>query len=169
VIIKNEFTNIELTSPVYFVKDTTCHIQLPQQVSPKSTVKTNFITGMDQDTLGGALLYHLKKEDASISAQLLVIWGCDYGYYSDSWIIDHGSAFVWNEDKLKKLYEAYEILGLYISPEHYLLNDDTRLEVTCHQSYEFSQIEVTISEEEEEEEEGNLSYPMKPLYVDPNR
>jgi hypothetical protein len=39
-------------------------------------MKANFMTGIDRDTFGGALLYNLQWEDgASISTQLLVIWG----------------------------------------------------------------------------------------------
>jgi hypothetical protein len=104
LIIENEFSNVELTSPVYFIKDATCHIQLPQQVNPGSTMRINLITGIDQNTLGGVLLYHLKKEGVSIDAQLLVIWGHNSnGLYSDAWLIDNEGAFVWNEDKLKRI------------------------------------------------------------------
>jgi hypothetical protein len=78
--IKNQCSNIKLTSPVYFIKDTNCHIQFPQQVNPKSAVRINFISSTNRDTFGGVLLYHLqRKEGASTDAQLLVIWG----YYDD--------------------------------------------------------------------------------------
>jgi hypothetical protein len=66
-IINNQCHNIELTSPVYFTKDTTFYIQFPQQVDFKSTMEVNFKTDIDRDTFGGALLYHLqrKKNDES--------------------------------------------------------------------------------------------------------
>jgi hypothetical protein len=165
VTIKNECPNIKLTSPVHFVRDTTCHIQLSQQVNPKSTMKTKFITCVDQNTPRGALLYHLQKEDVLIDAQLLMIWGYNpNGLYSDVWLIDHESAFVWNEDKLKRLYDAYNIQGnIHYGVNHCLLNDNTKLEVVCKPSYGSFEIEVTISEYE------HLSYPIKPLYIDPNR
>jgi hypothetical protein len=87
MIIKNQCTDIELASPVHFIKNATRHIPFPQQVNSKSEMKVNFKTGIYRNTFGGVLLYHLQRKksdvfddrpnidkDTSISTQLLVIW-----------------------------------------------------------------------------------------------
>jgi hypothetical protein len=106
--INNRCANIELTSPVYFTKDATYHIPFLQQVNSKSIMKINFITGIDRGTCGGVLLYRLqRKEHASTSTQLLVIWRCrsDNTYphvlYSHAWLIEHENTLVLDKDKLK--------------------------------------------------------------------
>jgi hypothetical protein len=148
-----------------------CHISFPQQVNPESIMKVNFVTGVDRDRFGGALLYHLQREeDTSISTQLLVIWGCRpndtylHTLYPHAWLIEHESTLVWDKDKLKMLYDKYDDhwytksdLGLW------LLNDNTELRTEYKTSYGGYGMEITISENE------NMLYPMKPLWVDPNR
>jgi hypothetical protein len=147
VIINNQCADIELTSPVYFTKDAMSYIQFPQQVDSKSSVKIKFKIGISLDTSGGVLLYHLqRKEDTSISAQLLVIWGHKSNkLYSDVWLIEYESTLVWNEDKLKMLYDVYNIhhdlyyklsgwlldstiLEIYYRLGGWLLSDNTKLE-----------------------------------------
>jgi hypothetical protein len=131
VIINNQCPNIELTSPVYFTKDTTCHIQFPQQMNSDSSVKVGFRTSINENMFGGVLLYHLqRKEDKSISVQLLVIWRCESDeLYSYTWLIEHESTLVWNKDKLKILYDRYNIR--YDTHEKWLLDDGTELETKC--------------------------------------
>jgi hypothetical protein len=104
----NQCTNIELVSPVYFFKDKTCDTQFAHQLIPNSVMAVKLQTGMDQDTLGGALLYHLqKKEDTLIGTQLLVIWGYKSDrIYLHAWLIEHESTFDWDRNKLKKLYDV---------------------------------------------------------------
>jgi hypothetical protein len=164
--IKNDYYNIELTSPIYFIKDTTCHIHLPQRVSSKSIMKANFVTGIDQDTLGGVLLYHVeRKEDTSTSAQLLVIWGYSArGLYSNAYLIEHESTLTWNEEKLKMLYNVYgRQPSIYLDIDRYLLDDNTVLGITRKTSYagDFG-MNIIISEK-------IGFYSIKPLWVDPNR
>jgi hypothetical protein len=77
--INNQCSNIKLTSPTYFTKDATCHIQFPQQVDSKCIMKAKFRIGIDQATFGGVLLYHMKgKDDVLTNTQVLVIWGYKY-------------------------------------------------------------------------------------------
>jgi hypothetical protein len=161
--INNQHTNIKLASPIYFTKDTTCHIQFPQQVDSNSMVKVKFRTDMDQDTFGGVLLYHLQRKE-NINAQLFVVWGHKYNkIYSYAWLIEHESALAWNEDRLKRLYDVYDDQlnrEIFIMKE-WLLDDNTKLKTKC----ELSSIglEIIISEEK------NLLSPTKPLWIDPNR
>jgi hypothetical protein len=43
ITVKNQCSDIKLTSPVYFTKDTTHHTQFPQQVSPKNIMKATHL------------------------------------------------------------------------------------------------------------------------------
>jgi hypothetical protein len=170
VIINNQCSDIKLISPVHFIKNTTRHIQLPQQVVSNSTMKADFRSGIDRGTFGGVLLYHLQgKEDTSIIAQLLVIWGFRLGnIYSNTWIIEHESTLFWNEDKLKRLYDVYDSrYDTSTNLKAYLLNDSTMLKTECTTLHGGFEIEVIISEQEEEEEDQLAT--MKPLWVDSSR
>jgi hypothetical protein len=179
--ISNQCSNIELTSPVYFIKDVTWHGHFPQQVDFKSRMKVDFRTGMDRDTFGGVLLYHLQRKendesdnrpntdkDISSSTHLLVIWGRDSEDkpYSCGYLVEHESALFWNEDKLERLhhvydsqYEAYSSIG----QEEWLLDDDTMLKTKFESSHGGFEMEVIISEEE------YLYTPRKPLFIDPSK
>jgi hypothetical protein len=169
--INNQDSNIELTSPVYFTKDATCHPQFPQKVNPKSITKINFITGVDRDTIGGVLLYRLpQKTDTSTHTQLLFIWGyrCNIFYpllvYSQVWLIEHEDTLVWDKDKLRMLYDKYYELW-YTDDDSgpYLLNDNTKMNVEEGFFYGGYEMHAFVSEEKR-----YLSY-RKPLWVDPNR
>jgi hypothetical protein len=166
VTIDIQCTDIELTSPVYFIKDAACHVQFPQQVNSKSITKVSFRTGIDRDTFGGVLLYHLQgKADTSITTQLLVIWGYNSdGLYLDQWLIEHESTLVWNEDKLKTLCEIYKVRDyVYLNTRLWLLNDDTRLQTMYETLYGNSEMKITIFKEKYH------TFPKKPLWIDSNR
>jgi hypothetical protein len=166
--IDNQSSNIELASPVYFIKDTACHIHFPQQVNSKSIMNAKFVTGVNQDTFGGALLYHLQgKMDASISAQLLVIWGCNSDrFYSHARLIDHESTIVWDKTKLKRLYDGYDSqyeASYNVKQENWLLNDKIELKIESRLKYRHFEINIIISEEKD------MLYFMFPLKIDSNR
>jgi hypothetical protein len=180
--IDNRRSNMELVSLIYFIKDATCHIQLPQQVDAKSIMKANFVTGVNQNTFGGALLYHLQRKengesddrsdtdatsikDIPISTQLLVIWGCKFnGLYSRVYIIEHDGALTWNENKLKMLYDVYNNQYQMCSRTgDWWLDDGTMLKTKCKILHGGFKIDVIISEQRP------LSLPRKPLWLDPNR
>jgi hypothetical protein len=134
-------------------------------------MKVNFITGVDRNIFGGALLYRLQqKENVSTSTQLLVIWRYRfdntrlYFLYSHAWLIEHENTLVWDRDKLKMLYDEYDDhwytkfdLGLW------LLNDNAELKTDCKELYGGYGMEITIFKSED------MLFPMKPLWVDPNR
>jgi hypothetical protein len=165
--IDNRCSKTEMISPVYFTKDATRHIQFPQQVSSKGKMKVNFITGVDRGTFGGALLYHLqRKENASMSSQLLVIWGYESDkIYLHVWLVERKSTLVWNKDKLKRLCNVYNSqYHLGSITKEWLLDDNTKLKTRCKTSYESGlEMVVIISEEKD------LLHPVKPLWIDPIR
>jgi hypothetical protein len=164
--VDNQCANVELVSPVYFAKEAISHIHLSQQVNSNSRMKVKFKTGIDRDTFGGILLYHLqRKEDASISTQLLVIWGYNSdGVYSHVRLIKHESTLIWNEDKLKMLYDGYSTLyDNYYKMRGWLLDDNTKLKTKCEISHGGFEMNIIISEEK------GLTLFIKPLWVDSNR
>jgi hypothetical protein len=176
VTIDNRCVDIELTCPVYFTKDATYHIQLPRQVDSKSSMKVNFKTCINQDTFGGALLYHLQRKkndesdnrsdtekDASIGAQLLVIWGCERNkLYSHALLVEHESTITWSKDELKRLYDIYKrhYNTEFISDiDEWWLDDTTKLKTTCEKFYRGFEMNVIMSEEDD------LLCPKKPLRI----
>jgi hypothetical protein len=166
--IDNQCSNIELTSLIHFTKSAMCCIQFPQKVSSKSIMKANFITGIDQTTFGGALLYHLQgKKDMSTNAQLLVIWGYNADeIYLHTWLIRHNITLDWDEDKLKRFYDVYNSqykVYTAIFRKEWLLDDKTMLKTKCGSSHGGFEMELIISRDE------YLSRPIKPLWIDPNR
>jgi hypothetical protein len=181
VTIDNQCANIELTSQVYFTKDTTCHEHLPQKMDSKNIMRATFKTSAERDTFGGILLYHLQRngnsesdqrsnadKDASISTQLLVMWEFRIdNLYSHVWLIEHESVLTWGEDKLERIYDVYDSLydtDIIFNTGRWLLEDDTKLQAVCETSDEGRfEINITISEEKD------LTRPRKPLWIDSNR
>jgi hypothetical protein len=166
VTVNNQCSNIELVSPVHFIKNAIYHVQFPQRVEPNRIMRANIMIGIDRDMFGGALLYHLRRKvNASISTQLLVIWGLRHdSIYSHVWLIEHESTLFWDKDKLRRLYDVYNSqYGAYstIYRGKWLLDDDTKLEtkyVSSHRDFE-----IIISKSE------RILYPITPLWIDPNR
>jgi hypothetical protein len=146
--IYNSCTNIELTSPVYFIQDTMCRIQFPQQVNSNNIIKIKFATGIDRDTFGGALLYNLQRECGTISAQLLVIWGYkSCGIYSHAWIIKHESTLIWDKNKLKRFHDVYNSRrDEYLNIGRWGLDNNTELRTECVTSHGGFAIAVIIFE-----------------------
>jgi hypothetical protein len=135
-------------------------------VTSKCGVKINFKTSMNRDTFGGALLYHLQREENTpISAKLLVIWGWNtYCIYSRAWIIEHDSTLDWDKDKLKRLYDAYHIhYYVYFYMGKWLLSNNTKLQIVDDVSHGYLKMEVIISREE-----SRLSH-QKPPWIHPNK
>jgi hypothetical protein len=143
-----------------------CNIQFPQQVDSMSIMEVKFKAGMDQDTFGGVLLYHLqRKESTSISAQLLVIWGCKYNrLYSHARLIEHEGTLTWNEDKLERLYNVYNSqYNVDFITGEWLLDDNAMLKTKCKTLHGGSKMNIIISEEKD------LFLPRKLLWIDSKR
>jgi hypothetical protein len=144
--IDNQCTNIELTSPVYFIKDTTCHVQFPQKVNSKSIMMANFINNVDRDEFGGILLYCLQQKE-NTNIQLLVLWGYESNWpYSYTFLIEHESTFVWDKDKLKRLYDVHNRQYNVLRDIIWLLNDNIKLKTSCLALCSGFEMKITISE-----------------------
>jgi hypothetical protein len=164
ITINNQCSNIELTSPLYFTKDTNCFIQFPQQVSSKSRIKVVSKTGIDQNTFGGVLLYHLQGKE-SIIAQLLVVWGYKSNrIYLHAQLIEHEITLVWDEDRLKGLHDVYNNQYDQTSNiERWLLDNNKELQTVCESSCGGFEMNIIISEAEHQFQ------PQKPLWFYPNK
>jgi hypothetical protein len=181
VTIKNQCTNIELTSPVYFTKGVTRHMRLPQKVDSESRARTSFRTSMYRSTFGGFLLYHLRRKrghksdylfdagkDTSISTQLLAIWEFRIDrLYSYACLIKHKNTLVWSEDELERLYHVYDsqdYTDIVLNTGKWLLDGNTRLKTKCKASYKGDlKMNIKISEKK------GQCQSQKPLWVDPSR
>jgi hypothetical protein len=116
------------------------------------------MTSIDEETFGGALLYHLQRkdsneydEDTSVSTQLLVLWRCKLGsFYSFATPIEHENTLIWNKNKLEEFYYIYDC-KYNITPNYNckicLLNDKTTLKVRCRRSHGGFKMNIIISEE----------------------
>jgi hypothetical protein len=128
-------------------------------------MNANFVTGTDQETFGGALLYRLqRKEDTSISTRLLVIWKYDSGRIcSNALLVELESTLDWDRDKLKSLYNIYNNqYDIYSRIREWLLDDNTELKTTCETSHGGFKMNVIISEDD-------VLLPLqKPLQFCPN-
>jgi hypothetical protein len=116
-------------------------------------MNANFVTGIDQDTFGGALLYRLqRKEDTSISTRLLMIWKYDSGrIVSNALLVELENTLDWDKDKLKMLYDIYNNRhDLYSFLEEWSLDDNTELKTTCETSHGGFEMNVIISEDEDQ-------------------
>jgi hypothetical protein len=169
VTIHNQCTNIELTSLVYFTKDTMHCGHIPKQANSKRSMHVK--VPINLDTFGGVLLYHLQRKEndktTSTSTQILVIWGrsSDW-FYSNVYIVEHENALDWNKDKLERLYDEYDsqyYVRSNIDMYEWLLDDNIMLKTTCESSHGDLKMQVIISEE------IYLDRPIKPLWIDANR
>jgi hypothetical protein len=144
--IENKCYYTELVSPVYFIKDANCYMQFPQQVSSGSIMKANFMTGIDQDTFGGALLYNVQNYWGTISVQFLVIWGYNSnGIYSHAWLIKYESTFAWDGEKLKRLHDAYDSqCDAYVRTRERLIGYRSGLKMKCETSRGGFEMKVMI-------------------------
>jgi hypothetical protein len=122
-------------------------------------MKANFMNDIDRNTFGGALLYHIEgKDNASISTKFLVIWGYKSDrLYSHTLFIEHEIKLVWDEEKLKRLYDVYSNVGSW------LLNDNTKVETMRTAPYKTFEMNIDIYRQKHD-----LSH-RKPLWVDSNR
>jgi hypothetical protein len=166
--INNYCSNIELTYPIYFIEDETCHVQFPQKVNSRSIMKINFIINIYRGMFGGVLLYRLqRKENTSISTQLLVIWGYKSNKpYLHTLLIEHDSALTWNKDKLERLYHIYDnqYARFFVTNMNiWSLDDNTKLQTFHLSSHGGFEMNIIISEER------NQFLPQKPLWADPDR
>jgi hypothetical protein len=182
ILVHNQCLYFELVSPVYFGDNVIWHIPPDQKVCANDVTKASFGKDAAKSEFTSVLIYklqrkkHLESNDQSnedsmftkdtlTGFQLVVIWRYNSDrIYSHAWLIEHDNTFIWNEDKLERLYDVYNNqYNASSSMGGWLLDDDTVLKVGCETAYRSFGTKVVISEGK------HVSSLIKPLWVDPDK
>jgi hypothetical protein len=185
MMIHNQCSNTELASPVYFGNGVTCPKLSDQQIDIGTATKICFVISTDRDDFEGALLFELqryfdthydmdesttetdKREEKCI--QMLVAWKVeDSKLFARLALVEHATEFIWNENKLEKLY--YENCGwlkkhVNTTSSTWIIDDSTVLKTTFRVRDFEGKFDISISISEEE----NDGYAMRPIWVDTER
>jgi hypothetical protein len=184
ITIRNPYSDLELTSPVYYSNGTTCYVSPRQQACIGITLASFEIDSQQKD-VRGALLYKLQRkhttkadnwpnsntesiENTAINTYLLVVWEIgDYYHTFPVCLIECNNDLTWDEDKLWVLHHQY-INHLYNDYNYstctWLTNDNilirTRSNITFGSDYK---VDIIISE-------VTGAYDLfKPMKIDPER
>jgi hypothetical protein len=171
VIIHNQCLNIELISPVYFGNGTVYHGLSDQQIDINAAIKIRLEINATQDEFEGALLYKLQMNfhnphDMDVSTTETHVM--NYSYMLVAWkmrdsepfvhivLIEYTEKFVWNEDKLKKLYDkSCDRLKKYddIISDAWIIDDNMTLKTVSKIENLETNFELNISISEEEKKD----------------
>jgi hypothetical protein len=185
IIIHNQCLNIELVSSVYFSNGAICSKLFDQQIDINAVMKIRFEIYATQDEFEGALLYKLQRKFHDQYNMDILTTRVDkneakYVYMFIAWkmkdtkpfvhvvLVEHAGKFVWNEDKLKKLYdENCGWLKEYNDTisDAWFVGDNMALKTTFKAEDMGKNFELSISISEEEVN----GYAMRPLCVDLKR
>jgi hypothetical protein len=168
LIIHNQCLNVNLVSPAYATSDELkCHRSPDYKVRARDTMKSGFIINKSDNTSYGVLIYKLQGrqlyesadagEDTSSTARLLVVWRISESMklYADVLLIEHTKAFIWDRDKLNKLYhENHDRLNKYTNTisDTWLVDNNMVLKTTLNVRNLKGNTELNISVSEERDE-----------------
>jgi hypothetical protein len=188
VTVHNQYSDIELVSPVYFCNHGSYNEYPVKRTDIGAVMKIGFSFGLDK-LPGGILMYEVQRKgntesdyrpsidttftetvrDTSKIMRFLVIWKIEY--FGEPRIhivlVEHDHEFVLNEDKLAKLYDKVneQFSRSYISSKYtWLVSANTVLKTT----YEVAQkegleLKIAISK-------GVKDWNTRPaLWIDPER
>jgi hypothetical protein len=185
IIIHNQCLSIELISTVYFSNGAVCPKLSDQLLDVKTAMKILFEINTTQDEFEGALLYKLQRnlrdqysmdtlatrdnENEAKYVYMLLTWEVkDSKPFVHVVLVEHTNKFIWNEDRLKKLYYGnrgrIEKYNDTIS-DTWLMDDSMVLKTTSKVRGLKGNFELTISISEEERND----YAIRPLCVDLKR
>jgi hypothetical protein len=183
ITIRNQYPDLELTSPVYFSTNTAYSISPSQQADVSNAMETSFWIVFTQEDFKVALLYKLQRKhaastnnhpnnstaftkDAATNIHLLVV--CDIGEHNiiNACLLEYDNDFTWDEDKLWALYHRYndQLRNYDYGTITWLIHDDVvmkiRHDITYGSDYK---LDIILSE-------GIGKYDMKrPMRIDPRR
>jgi hypothetical protein len=187
VDVINLCSNIKLASPVYFGDGAVCSKPSNQQIDVGPRMCARFEIDTTENKFEGALLFELKRhvkpdeqhsvdiltteinKDETKCVHMLVAWQVKDSKHSLYVVlVEHDKEFVWNEDKLMKLYYKNrgwlrEYVG--IISDTWLVDDNTTLRTSfaVRGLKENFELYIYISEEERD------YYAMRPLCIDCTR
>jgi hypothetical protein len=179
--IHNRCLNVDLVSPTYITGNgLECCRSPGYRVYAENIMKSAFIIDESDDMPYGVLIYRLQRmqshesdeadKDTSSATHLLVVWRISKSkkLYTYVTLVEHAKAFIWNRDKLNKLYhEGYDRLKerTDITSDTWLVDNNMTLKMTfCARDLEGNpELSISISEEEKGD------YIMRPLLIDPER
>jgi hypothetical protein len=183
VVIHNQCSNTELISPVYFSNGAVCPKLSDQQIDINTAMKIQFEINTTQDEFEGTLLYKLQRnhhDQCNMDTSTTGTHETKYVYMLTAWkmkdskpfayvaLVEHTNELVWNEDKLKKLYDKNcNRLKKYKDTisDTWLIGDSTTLKTSFRVEGMNGNFELIISISEEERDD----YAMKPLCIDLKR
>jgi hypothetical protein len=137
--IHNHCQDINLISPIYFIRGGKWHVIPEQKIDMNAVVRNHFESDSGQDILEGALVYRIQRQhaesggfvrDESKSIQFLVAWHIEHTQKLcvRALLVENDREL--DEDKLIKLHQKYwHLLDEWVNPigSNWLLNDTTAL------------------------------------------
>jgi hypothetical protein len=164
LVIHHQFPGIELVSPTYASRRSTCCLLPDQRIDVGSTMQASFNIDLTRNRSIGVLMYKLQRKnsdqsngDLTFSAneatctQLVVIWKINSSkeFRVVSRIIEHDQCRIWDRDKLMKLTKLYKLYDIQHGPveETWLMQDNTALRIRDNMIHEKTcyKLEITIS------------------------
>jgi hypothetical protein len=183
VPIHNQCSDFELTSPVYFGRNSIWIRPLDQKVDANAMTRASFGEEMFATEFASTLLYKLQRKkppesnnqsDANsastknllTSLQLLIIWryNVEHKLSARALLIKHSNTIAWDEDTLERLYSMHLALlrNYQIIEDTWLLDDATILMITLKGKKDSYGFEIIISEGTRTDDT------MEPLWVSLN-
>jgi hypothetical protein len=187
VTIHNQCSNIKLISPVYFGNDAVCPKLSDQPIDISTRMKVCFEINAAQNDFEGALLYKLQRyvefdgefnmdtstietnKNQAMHIYMLSAWKVkDSRLFVYVTFVEHTKEFIWNEEKLKKLYDKN--FGWFkeykrTASNTWLIDDNMALKTTFKAREFEKNFELSISISEEERND----YAMRPFCINLER
>jgi hypothetical protein len=185
ITIYNQYTGLELTTPVYFSNSTTYCVFPGQQKDTNNMIGASFRIDFGLYCFKGGLLYKLQRkhtiktdnqsnsstapiEDTTTNIHLLVVWSIKkHDHNFCVCLIECADDSTWDEDKLWALYKEYNDQPCEDYESNIITwsaHDGTLMKTKFNIRYRSDcKLDITISE-------GTAKYHMfKPMKIDPKR
>jgi hypothetical protein len=184
ITICNQYSGLELISPLYCSMNTTCYVSPSQQADTGNAMKVDFGIDIKQKDVKCALLYKLQRKctgetnnqtdsiasikHTATNRHLLVVWAVEDSYNRFyACLIEYADDFIWDKDKLWALYREYndQFCKDYKSDIiTWLMHDGTVMKMKLDVTYgSYYKLDIIISE-------GSWEHDMeRPVEIDLKR
>jgi hypothetical protein len=184
ITIHNQCSNTKLVSPIYFSNDAVGSKLFSQQIDIGTEVRTNFEINTIKNKFEGVLLFKLERyfddqdnidtsttkanKGKATHVHIIVAWKVKnaktFAYIA---LVENAKVFIWNEDKLKKLYyENHDWFKEYndtISDTWLVNNMVLKTTFSARDLKGIIELNVSISEGKKSD------YAMRPFRIHPER